>query len=115
MRANRTQRLPFLASVFGTWWGSDARTHEQADIDVIAADNTRQNIVLGECKWRNQFNVTQTINLLRSRAALLPGYSTHHFMLFTKTSEMAEIARQHSESDCTAMSVDEMFAEVNRS
>ncbi|PWG61868.1 ATP-binding protein [Bifidobacterium callitrichidarum] len=83
-RANGRGLLPFLATRFGKWWGTDPRAREQTDIDVIAADPETRSILLGECKWRNTLNETQTLDALRARTGLVRGYTDHRYALFTK-------------------------------
>lgn len=108
-RTNGKQGLPFMATDFGRWWGNDPRNHEQTDIDAVAADSATGQVLLGECKWRSDFNVTQAITLLRSRAELIPGYQHHHFALFTKTDELAGTARARNEPDLMTVSVNDML------
>lgn len=83
-RANRQERLPFLATEFGRWWGPDPDRQEQTDIDVIAADRAERSIVLGECKWRNRFNEKEALANLAGKAKLVKGYEHPWFYLFTK-------------------------------
>ncbi|MCH3973473.1 DUF234 domain-containing protein [Bifidobacterium tibiigranuli] len=116
IRANREGSLPFLASAFGKWWGSDPHARQEADIDVIAADPTSSSILLGECKWRSQLDVTETIQTLRSRAGLMSDYSDQHakrhFALFVKTDELADAARQRNEQNLMVKSANDMFREA---
>ena len=84
MRLNRAGRLPFLASEFGAWWGTDPRQREQVDIDVIAADPRGRAIVFGECKWREHVNETETIETLVRRAELIKGYRDKRYVVFSK-------------------------------
>lgn len=84
VRNNAAGRLPFLATRFGKWWGNDPRKREQTDIDVVAADPRGRRIILGECKWRNQFDETGAVEALRARVGLIPGYEDTRLMLFTK-------------------------------
>lgn len=118
IRANREGSLPFLASAFGKWWGSDPHARQEADIDVIAADPTSSSILLGECKWRSQLDVTETIQTLRSRAGLMSDYSDQHakrhFALFVKTDELADMARQRNEQNLMVKSANNMFREILR-
>lgn len=108
-RANSDSELPFLATRFGHWWGADPAAKAQADIDVIAADQQSGHILLGECKWRNDVNVAETIATLRGRAKLIPGYTEHRFALFLKTDELARTARERGESDLMVRSVNDLF------
>ena len=89
--------------------GADPAAKAQADIDVIAADQQSGHILLGECKWRNDVNVAETIATLRGRAKLIPGYTEHRFALFLKTDELARTARERGESDLMVRSVNDLF------
>jgi AAA+ ATPase superfamily predicted ATPase len=55
-RANRAMKLPFSATTFGSWWGNDPLEKAQADFDIIAANRSSKQIILGECKWRSDVN-----------------------------------------------------------
>lgn len=109
IRANREGSLPFTASRFGKWWGTDFRTRRQTDIDVVAANPTDKTALLCECKWKNTLNVTQTVETLKSRAGLIPGYDHSLFALFVKTDELAKTARARNESDLLVRSANDMF------
>lgn len=100
--ANGAGRLPFLATTFGKWWGTDLRVREQTDIDVIAADPESQNILLGECKWRNMLDETQAIDALHARTGLVRGYKRHHYALFTKN-PVSEGTKAKCEADGTLL------------
>lgn len=109
VRANRKGQLPFTAAVFGKWWGPDPRIRKEADIDVIAANQQTKSIMLGECKWRGSLDVAQTIDLLKSRATLIPGYDDRHFALFVKTDELADVALQRHDDDLLIATPTTMF------
>lgn len=84
VRRNRQGGLPFLASSFGRWWGTDPAAREQADIDAIAADKPSRQILLGECKWRAAFDETEALRKLEARASLVKGFDKRYFALFSK-------------------------------
>jgi hypothetical protein len=63
-KLNREDRLSFRANKVGRWWGRAYRTETttsgktkrvsyETEIDVMAADKSAKNILLGECKFRN--------------------------------------------------------------
>ena len=84
-RRNTQEGLPFLATEFGSWWGTDPQAKEQVDIDVIAANAQRRSIIAGECKWRENFNETETLKTLEHRAQLIPGnWDKSYLYLFSK-------------------------------
>ncbi len=79
-----TDELPLLPTHFGKWWGTNPRKKEQTDIDVVADDPSTKTVLLGECKWRNNFNETEAVESLLEREGLIRGYTTTHFMFFSK-------------------------------
>lgn len=83
-RRARFGELPMLVGEVGRWWGTDPRKREQTDIDVVATDDDSGMVLLGECKWRNSFNETEAIELLRQRTGLVQGYSRTVYALFSK-------------------------------
>ena len=99
IRQNRAQKLPFIASAFGNWWGTDPVEHEEVDVDVVAGDKVSNNILLGECKWRTSFNETEEIGKLKARASLIKGYNNHSYILFTKNRTSEATARKAASID----------------
>lgn len=84
-RQNAAGSLPFLATSFGRWWGTDLQAGEQADIDVIAASRSRHALICGECKWRNSFDESDTLRTLEHRATLIDGlWNRRYYYLFAK-------------------------------
>ncbi|KAB8288005.1 ATPase [Bifidobacterium ramosum] len=112
MRRNVAGQLPFIATQFGKWWGNDPIAREQTDIDVIAADPLGKQIVLGECKWRNEFNETEAVERLRRRAGLVHGYAADGtwFMLFSKNSVGEGTRSRYANDDhMTLLSADDLY------
>lgn len=113
VRRNRKNGLPFLASSFGQWWGTDPAAREQADIDVIAADKPTKRILLGECKWRASFDETEALRKLEARASLLKGYDERHFALFTKRPASDATKRKAAaRSDLLLISAEDLFEDL---
>lgn len=73
-----------LPKEIGRWWGGDPKTRQQTDIDIVAGDIDGALATLGECKWRNDFNESDTIATLKDRVRLIEGYRQYRFALFTK-------------------------------
>lgn len=113
IRANRDGLLPFTATQFSKWWGTDPRLREQTDIDVIAANPRTKDILLGECKWRESLDVTETIETLRFRSTLITGYEHRSLALFLKTDALVQTAKERTEHDMTVYGVNDMFKFVH--
>lgn len=83
-RQNKKKLLPFSATSFGKWWGTDPKEKKETDIDVIAANRRKKQILLGECKWRNSFDDVAEIKKLMEKDYLLPEYNERYYYLFSK-------------------------------
>ncbi|MDR0490365.1 MAG: ATP-binding protein [Oscillospiraceae bacterium] len=84
-RANRSGILPFAATSFGTWWGSDPVEKVQADFDVVAANRSEKRIILGECKWKNDVDIATEVNKIMSKEHLLSEYKDRYYYIFAKS------------------------------
>ena len=110
MRQNKKGNLPFLASSFGGWWGTDPSEQEQVDIDVIAADTQSKAIVLGECKWRESFDETKALDTLMHRGTLLSGFDEHVCILFMKKSpSSATLTKAANRKDVRVVSAAQLY------
>ncbi|PLS29549.1 ATP-binding protein [Bifidobacterium parmae] len=74
----------FVPTDMGKWWGNDPMRREQADIDIVMADSFNHKVLLGECKWRENVNETETIDTLKSRSPLVKEAGERILYLFTK-------------------------------
>ncbi len=76
--------LPIEPTAVGSWWGTDPIARETCDIDVAALDDIDKKALVGECKWRKDFNESKTLQTLTDRCRLLAGYGAYERYLFTK-------------------------------
>ena len=66
----------------GRWWGSDPRTKQQAEIDIVGtAGNT---MIFGECKWRNEKTDVAVLNALVDKSGMFSTESKVYY-LFSKS------------------------------
>ena len=84
VRESLRGNLPFPITRIGQWWGTDQRVRKQVDIDVVASDEETKRAIVGECKYRGEFDETAAIETLKNRADLLKGYKPEQFLLFSK-------------------------------
>lgn len=113
VRENIAGRLPFTALEFGQWWGADPAKHEETDIDLIAANRDRKEILLGECKWRNSFDETAAVEALECRAGLIGGFKRYRLVLFSKMpASHATVAKYAEDDDMMFVSTEDLYREL---
>lgn len=109
-RQNRAGQLPFLATEFGRWWGTDPEAKEQVDIDLVAASKADRAALFCECKWRNDFNETEAISALERRSQLVGCFHSRTFALITKNPVSAATRKKAAaRDDLMLVSADDMF------
>ena len=110
VRQSGKGELPFAATSFGKWWGTDPVRREQTDIDVIAANSQEGSILLGECKWRNSFDESEAIEGLEERSRAIKGYDRRTYCLFSKNRASEGTRRKaRSRDDLILVCADDMY------
>lgn len=83
LRQNSKGALPILFTEIGRWWGTNPKSHEQVEIDLIARDMDAY--LFCECKWTNEPVDYQVLKRLREKSEVFGGRrEKSYFMLFSK-------------------------------
>lgn len=85
MRLNKELKLPFLATSFGKWWGNDNVKREETDLDLVMGDKAGQQMIVGECKWRNAPASKSDIECWMAKNYLLSNYKKRYYVYFSKS------------------------------
>jgi AAA+ ATPase superfamily predicted ATPase len=111
IRLNSQERLPFLASKEGKWWGNCSLERKQTDVDVIMADpDCSKGIILGECKWGAEIKERVEIDKLRSKHILFPNFSMYFYYFFLKN-KFSEGTRKYADEldDLVLVELEDLF------
>lgn len=112
VRECREARMAFLPTAIGKWWGNDPQAKAQADIDIVMEDSINKQLLLGECKWRNTVNESETIATLQSRSPLIKSNYARQYVLFTKyKAGDATIAKAEQDNSLKLVDAERMFFE----
>lgn len=104
--------MAFLPTAIGKWWGNDPQAKAQADIDIVMEDSINKQLLLGECKWRNTVNESETIATLQSRSPLIKSNYARQYVLFTKyKAGDATIAKAEQDNSLKLVDAEHMFFE----
>lgn len=81
VRRNFDEELPFFASSIGRWW------HKDQEIDIVATDALKKNVLVGECKYRTAPIAQKTLQDLDTKCFMLTlaADATLHRYLFSRT------------------------------
>jgi len=84
-RLNVRGGLPFVFSKIGGWWGGNPKTKKETEIDIVAA--SKDNAILGECKWTNKKTDGGIYAELREKASAVPNLADRDvcYYLFSRS------------------------------
>jgi AAA+ ATPase superfamily predicted ATPase len=72
----------FTTQKTGRWWGhyrdKKTNTRKEVEIDIVALNNSNQQILFGECKWKNNVDGTQVLRELQQKTNYFEWLRTHH-------------------------------------
>lgn len=81
---SKSRALPFPVTTVGSWWGTDPTTRSQTDIDVVAANRVTKQMIVGECRYRRDFNVSEVVGKLESKRGLVKGFDAKALYVFSR-------------------------------
>lgn len=73
--------LPFLWQKLGRWWGSNVKTKQQEEIDLLGFDT--EHVLVGECKWNTSPVPVSVLQKMQERGELFP-QPEKYYCLFVK-------------------------------
>lgn len=85
---------PFIH--LGNWWGTDKRTHQQVELDIIGFSDDERDGYFGECKWKNEPISRSVLEKLITNSEIFK-YPLKHYYLFSKsgfTDSCQELAKK---------------------
>ena len=74
---------PFIH--LGNWWGTDKRTHQQVELDIVGFSDDERDGYFGECKWKNELISRSVLEKLITNSEIFK-YPIKHYYLFSKSS-----------------------------
>lgn len=101
--------LPIDLNDIGQWWGSDAATRKQLQIDIIGAPSQGSQYLIGSCKYRNMQVGTDELELLKSYANVFGKGSHYHFYLFSKGGFTPALVQRASCEDVHLITLDMLY------
>lgn len=85
---------PFIH--LGNWWGTDKRTHQQVELDIVGFSDDERDGYFGECKWKNEPISCSVLEKLITNSEIFK-YPLKHYYLFSKsgfTDSCQELAKK---------------------
>ncbi len=103
---------PVFFKNLGRWWGTDPRTREQEEIDIMGDD--KDCALFAECKWKNEKLDSGVLETLIRRGDIFP-YKKKYYFLFSKSGfTEGVINKAGMMGNVTLVKFDEMFESLHK-
>ncbi|MDR2570401.1 MAG: ATP-binding protein [Oscillospiraceae bacterium] len=102
--------LPFGFQNISRWWGNNPELKSQTEIDFIAYGENEEQVIFGECKWRNEELDVGIVKDLIERCRMFRQYRQKYYYFFSKsgfTLGVHELAK--GRSDIRLITFKDMF------
>lgn len=102
-------KLPILFTSIGRWWGTDAKTRSQVEIDLIAGEG--KEYLICECKWKNEKLDLSVLSGLREKAEIFRRERDNTWYVLFSKSGFTEAVRKAAEEqgDVILVDINEIF------
>ena len=106
--------LPVLLSDVGQWWGTDAKTRKEIQIDIVGTPVEGNEYLIGSCKYRNEKIGIEELDLIRSYASVFRKNGTFHYYIFSKGGFTQELIMAAEKGEVTLLTLEDIYTVPNR-
>lgn len=103
------EHLPFILSEVGQWWGTDARTHKEVQIDIVGTPLEGNEYLIGSCKYKNEKIGVDELYLLQQYTAVFGKGSKYHYYIFSKSGFTQGLKELSSNGEVTLITLADMY------
>ena len=101
--------LPVLLSNVGQWWGTDAKTRKEIQIDIVGMPIEGDEYLIGSCKYRNEKIGIEELELIRRYASVFRKNATFHYYIFSKGGFTPALMEAADRGEVTLLTLDDLY------
>ena len=101
-KKNMENQLPFHFTKIGRWW------NKVSEIDIMAMDHSRKNIILGECKYKNSPLDSHDINNTMKKYSADDNTNIYYWF-FSKNGFINEAKEIATDVNAVLVDLDDLF------
>lgn len=100
---------PILLSEIGEWWGSDAKTKTEVQIDIIGTSAENDEYIIGSCKFKNEKIGVDELELLQNYAKVFGKGKKYHYYIFSKSGFTHALEERANNDEVKLIKLEEMY------
>ncbi len=101
--------LPINLNEVGRWWGTDAKTRRQVQIDIVGTPAEGKEYIIGSCKYRNEKIGLDELELLKEYASAFGKGTRYHYYIFSKGGFLEGLLHAAANGDVILVDLKEMY------
>ena len=103
-------QLPILLSDVGQWWGTDAKTRKEVQIDIVGTPVDGDEYIIGSCKYKNTPIGVDELDLLKRYAEVFGKGSKYHYYIFSKSGFTQGLYELAKSENVTLLTLEDIYA-----
>ncbi len=103
--------LPFSLREIGQWWGSDAKTRRQVQIDMVGVSAEGDKYLIGSCKYRDRPVGMDELELLYYYADVFGKGSEYCYCIFSKGGFTENLKKAGQKGEVRLYTLEDMYNE----
>jgi len=100
---------PILLSEIGEWWGSDAKTKKEVQIDIIGTSAENDEYIIGSCKFKNEKIGVDELDLLQNYAKVFGKGKKYHYYIFSKSGFTPALEERATNDEVKLIKLEDMY------
>ncbi len=103
-------RLPFLLSDIGRWWGTDKKKKKEVEIDLVGVPVRGNEYLICSCKYRNELVGQDELDLLKHYAEVFGKGERYYYMIFSKSGFTEGLKASAVNEEVILVTMEEMYS-----
>ncbi|MCD8218654.1 MAG: ATP-binding protein [Clostridiales bacterium] len=103
------KNLPIAICDIGQWWGTDAKTRKEVQIDIVGTSVEGSEYLIGSCKYRNEKIGVEELELLRRYAAVFRKNGVFHYYIFSKSGFTPALRDLGDKGEVTLVTLEDLY------
>lgn len=100
---------PILLSEIGEWWGSDAKTKKEVQIDIVGTSAENDEYIIGSCKFKNEKIGVDELELLQNYAKVFGKGKKYHYYIFSKSGFTPALEERATNDEVKLIKLEDMY------
>ncbi|MCD8149078.1 MAG: ATP-binding protein [Clostridiales bacterium] len=103
------KNVPIAICDIGQWWGTDAKTRKEVQIDIVGTSVEGSEYLIGSCKYRNEKIGVEELELLRRYAAVFRKNGVFHYYIFSKSGFTSALRDLGEKGEVTLVTLEDLY------